>query len=98
MNMSKHTPGNWEAVHRSGSNVQIESRDYPAGRLATVYGNATNDHERDANARLIAAAPDLLAALEMLLFLNIEIRVLDAAVGHEALSRARAAIAKARGE
>ena len=48
------------------------------------------------NARLIAAAPDLLAALEDLLHLT-ELLIEDTAINYDAPKIARAAIAKARG-
>ena len=62
--MSKHTPGPW-AVDRYCRDIT------PVGRylrIAEIPGHRENDtpdsQEREANARLIAAAPDLLAALE----------------------------------
>ena len=62
--MSKHTPGPW-AVDRYCRDIT------PVGRylrIAEIPGHRENDtpdsQEREANARLIAAAPDLLAALQ----------------------------------
>ncbi len=52
------------------------------------------DEERDANARLIAAAPDLLEALEQLLA-KVEC---GTALQCELCDKARATIAKAKGE
>jgi len=73
--MIKHTPGPWRFV--AGDDYHIEARTYPTSYphrckdddtgpyLATVYvataGNRTADFG-EANARLIAAAPDLLEA------------------------------------
>ncbi len=62
--MSKHTPGPWEAAERG------EYLDY-GGRSRVIFGDGIrlavvhhNDvPEDEANARLIAAAPDLLAAI-----------------------------------
>ena len=53
-----------------------------------------------ANARLIAAAPDLLEALRTLLSyaFTLEMRFTDADGEHRAMQQARAAIAKAEGE
>jgi hypothetical protein len=70
MGESKHTPGPWEV--ESGEAVYVLDKEY--GRVCTVnwlrgpfgsFGRRT-DAEGHANARLIAAAPDLLAALRAL--------------------------------
>lgn len=55
------------------------------------------ERQQKANAHLIAAAPDLLASLKELLQDKYEAKVLTDEDG-EMLSRAEAAIAKARGE
>ena len=85
--MTEHTPGPWRVnplvymrVNAANSNVARISREH-------------GDIEGEANARLIAAAPDLLAACEV---------ALDAMLAHDfgTLSlcpQLRAAIAKARG-
>ena len=73
--MSKHTPGPWQVV---GSNV------YGNNLRALLPMNA-------ADARLIAAAPDLLEALEDLLGWQ-------TLAPDDVVTAARAAIAKARGE
>lgn len=64
--MSKHTPGPWIAV---GSWVEVEDDDIPD--ICTCdpnhMGQASlprSDEEVVANARLIAAAPEMLEALE----------------------------------
>ena len=59
--MNKHTPGPWGCVYTS-----FRAHDYrltrPDGMM--IVNAPANDHsEQRANARLIAAAPDLLAAL-----------------------------------
>lgn len=95
---TKHTPGPWEAIldekqpRRRGGVV--------AGRMALVRAggdmcidctHSGNNYEEDAaNARLIAAAPDLLAALESLL------NALPSATTHPAIQQARAALARAK--
>ena len=93
--MSKHTPGPWEAKHRAGHDNQYRTEIFSAehGGIATCAwtpkncGNGVTGTYREANARLIAAAPDLLEALQHLTL------VLKAAgYGTE---RADAAIAKA---
>ena len=59
-----HTPGEWIArpMHTGGCEVFD-----PRGRdVVTVYGGGVETESRAANARLIAAAPDLLEALQRL--------------------------------
>ena len=64
----KHTPGPWQcAVDTPG--IRPTTRGVIAPRcenmlLATVYNPAGRIKEREANARLIAAAPELLEALK----------------------------------
>lgn len=94
--MSEHTPGPWCEV-----DGQVRSSDSRV-HVADVYHNSQSYGV--ANARLIAAAPDMLAALA-------EIVDKDTALAAERLgrkpreaelcrpyARARAAIAKARGK
>lgn len=90
---TQHTPGPWSVEIDHHNNVPEFIRVYADGEmydLASVLcdetGNAT------ANARLISAAPDLLAAIEGLL------NALPSATTHPAIKAARAAIAKATGE
>lgn len=61
--MSKHTQGPWTTVARTNSYIDIEAQNqqgYAAKKIASV---SINNHE--ANARLIAAAPELLEALQL---------------------------------
>ena len=103
MSETKHTPGPWVADDNEGFSMwKIYSRMSPSGsgvqgsRVADVIGDSA---EADANAALIAAAPELLEALRLLL----------AECEHQAwignmpddrveFGIARAAIAKAKGE
>jgi hypothetical protein len=86
--MSKHTPGPWFTDHNDPTRV---CKQFRSGRVVnetiakTAYAWMTNA-ERLANARLIAAAPELLEALEVLLNNN------ESLVGEKT---ARAAYAKA---
>jgi hypothetical protein len=87
-----HTPGPW-VVDRS-RNIVAHS---PVGAvfLADVYSGGPGIATANANARLIAAAPDLLAALESLT----DVAEHDGeclSEGH--ITTARAAIARAKGE
>lgn len=98
----KHTPGPWGEVSDEFGNCQ-RGIEYPERRdhfLAVVQ--CGDPDELDANARLIAAAPDLLAALDELLRVTVDDMLAD---GYElndaqfaARSKALAAIAKATEE
>jgi len=83
--MSEHTPGPWIIDSDDGDIIEVVSGDY---FIADVHRLEPKDEWR-ANARLIAAAPELLEALEELV---------DLYEYEDNVSRdARAAIAKARG-
>ena len=93
--MSKHTPGPWVAVARTNAYIDIEAPNQPGYSAKQVASTSLTNHE--ANARLIAAAPEMLDAL----------RRADAWWGDGKwygpvtpawLDEARAAIAKATGE
>lgn len=82
--MSKHTPGPWA---RYGSIIRsIACNDRKIADVRVI------DDEGQANARLMAAAPDLLEALEAAL------TILTDSVGDFDYDKAMAAIAKAKGE
>jgi len=60
---ANHTPGPWEA-HENG-HIYAEER---ASAVARIFENSYHrDGEAQANARLIAAAPDMLTALEAMI-------------------------------
>lgn len=65
-----HTPGPW--IHYPGSNSIHGTVQKGASAVCILCGprswrgESRRDHERSANARLIASAPDLLAALKAL--------------------------------
>jgi hypothetical protein len=67
--MSKHTPGPW-TIHRHSSTSVQGSRGFvvanTGGWLTTSLDIESVVKEQEANARLIAAAPELLEALEKL--------------------------------
>lgn len=98
MNNTPHTSGPWkhrqEHLYRviTGNHV-----DYVDGGCCTlvarVEGNATSQQVTLANARLIAAAPDLLASLEEISMMDDLLEV----VGPARWNAMAAAIAKARG-
>lgn len=89
---AKHTPGPWEL--RPDDMGGLSSLVFPAGQphpVAGVTGYYSGNWERLANALLIAAAPELLEALQF---------VMTASGGQlgTAFEQAQAAIAKATGE
>lgn len=108
--MQKFTPGPWVAV-RSDPAQGVDCWWLCAGagnrekEFGTVYGGIDPHHE--ANARLISAAPELVEALRDVtqhLHVLSAGEVDDPSVGitgwrecHEAIDRARAALAKATG-
>jgi hypothetical protein len=84
----KHTGGTWLAAAKPSSVVGWPIISSPLARcVANVHGT---DEESKANARLIAAAPDLLEALQYVLSAHGE-QLTDA------FDQARKAIAKATG-
>lgn len=104
-----HTPGPWycDEPHSGDADRAVyaltpahKNRHY----MARVYGGgalAKRNPEMDANASLIAAAPDMLAALEQVLEFHAKCEREDAIDWQwfdAAYYAARAAIAKARGE
>jgi len=91
MNETKTTPWPWRAAYTAGHETHGQSVVYAEADgkdIAVIY-------DGKANARLIAAAPDLLAALcEIMDDVDLGIQ----AVGNINGKNARAAIAKAKGE
>ncbi len=65
-NDARHTPGPWKAVEAAYNPPGwLWVQNGPGALLADVHKNVNIALEtRNANARLMAAAPDLLAALE----------------------------------
>ena len=56
-----HTPGPWHTDGTAGFEaLEVRSNDRRIAK--SLYHRGSEDREADANARLIAAAPDLLAA------------------------------------
>ena len=104
MSESKHTPGPWKysAYHRSIMGGEL-SRDGCRIHVASLPGHEFKHPSVDANARLIAAAPELLAAAEEVIRSRLSIGAIQEQgeqgkrhIRH--LNELRAAIAKAKGE
>ena len=96
--MCKATPGPWNCNHSSASGYDIVCSENSPTDVCVISRRDKTTGEIDANARLIAAAPELLAALETAYMALIGYLpahrndVTDAAIG-----AARAAITKAKG-
>lgn len=86
---AKHTPGPWE-VSKDEGDVVVVSEDLPF--IATVHTSALKGTQK-ANARLIAAAPELLEALK-----HAEKWMEGWASADPYIGYIRAAIAKAEGK
>ena len=105
-NKAKHTPGPWTITEdgriqapnldakcwEQQQHKHIASAPFAADALTPI----TMGSERAANARLIAAAPELLAALEFITSAAETEPGMEIYRAH--LEQARAAIAKAKGE
>jgi len=86
-----HTPGPWSDTGSDGRcNIIVESNTGSVGAVWRVNGYVC----QAADARLIAAAPDMLAALENLL----SDKYLADPINADRMAKARAAIAKATGK
>ena len=105
--MSKHTLGPWNVIYKFGTSVGIE-----AGETRTYFNGEAKDQivmmipcaeynggneATLANARLIAASPELLEALEHLLGAYERLKPSHSPVS-DSEKKARAVISKAIGE
>ena len=95
--LASFTPGPWK-LHHQASTAVVGSKGFVVAACGGYQNNNLNPDELatelQANARLIAAAPDLLAALEECITW---IATCDASyTGGSTEEKARAAIAKAR--
>ena len=106
--MSKHTPAPWNFVlGPMGMTAEVEAPDWGCISVTKLFRSNPEVAERQlANARLIAAAPELLEALRRLLDEHAGQHspgCVDLPPGYDAtrccpVAQARAAIAKATGE
>ena len=97
--MSAHTPGSWRVSANSVATVVTDKQIICICEGGEGDGIEPSWDERDSNARLIAAAPDLLAELETINSLACYATEANTSARLDALleigKRARAAIAKA---
>lgn len=104
--MSAHTPGPWLWEYRRGGEGQynMEVFSLTHGVIATCawtprpLGNGVTSTYRDANASLIAAAPELLESLRELAELAVRQFGMPPPGADGPLQKALAAIAKADGD
>jgi hypothetical protein len=83
---TKQTPGPWQSIHLHGKHYCVAEQKNGVGLLYN-----------EANARLMAAAPELLAALrDVVEELKHAAHIVN--LNEDAISKANAAIAKATGE
>ena len=96
---TQHTPGPWE-VGAAPTSVYAPVTPDSYVYIASASSRGSNDEETDqANARLIAAAPELLAALRALVKQHDRPHGFDDSGWYiEQLEAARAAIAQAEGK
>ena len=93
--MSKHTKGEWFCKREGFSTVYVEAR-IGGGLLQEVAAcgpTANGSEEQEANARLMAASPRLLAALKSM----IDSYQYEASQENPALLEAKAAVFEATG-
>jgi len=99
--MSKFTPGPWGIAQNAMEHWMVTAADseHHRGYIASL---ATTNTQSEANARLIAAAPQMLEALEELVELKERRHSLPVEIYQESREKAwnkcRAAIAAAKGE
>jgi len=102
--VSPHTPGPWAYCTNerepNRSIVGTEGGERPRWLMSILHNGELLPQQQEADARLIAAAPDLLKAMQDLF--GAELEKCMAYDGHDdqmqAVAKARAAIAKATGE
>ena len=90
--MSNHTPGPWEALHDIDANCVAT---ITSGWVVVPIGADPNKFDAESDARLIAAAPEMLEALRALLAASLPVD--KEANGMDAVEKAISAIAKAKG-
>lgn len=97
----KHTPGPWLTQWEHGGDESIWSRDGGMHMIATCHAEDDRVIPAQANARLIAAAPDLLAVAKLALKTILDeaaARDFDPPADPVLVAELEAAIARARGE
>ena len=100
MSETKHTPGPWHQARftNMGHEQTLATVVGPDNEpIAHTFSISRSHHERLANARSIAALPDLLAALEVIVKVDDDGSEDEPFVYDNMMRQARDAIAKAKG-
>lgn len=97
--MSKHTPGPWYLDEVSADDWQVNSdlHDHCLFQITPTIGVQSLTEEDKANAQLIAAAPDMLEALQSLIVCDFGANGWTE-TAEQAAIKARTAVLKATGE
>jgi hypothetical protein len=96
--MTKHTPGPWAGMETMTGALSINvSPQVPIGTVGGA-GRHLGEETARANARLIAAAPDMLAALRAMVAFVATDGPAFSMIPEETWNAARYAITKAQGE
>lgn len=93
-----HTKGPWNCIRASAGGREIITSDVSPVDVCVLSRSNKSPEEINANALLIAAAPELLEALEELYHLIDDAHDGDRVFTLELAQKAKAAIAKARGQ
>lgn len=98
MSDRKHTPGPWRVCEENESATTVIGGRW-CDRIAEVFHwDGSSREESDANALLVAAAPELLSALQIMLHEFVELPEMAHTERAQAAKLARQAIAKAQGK
>lgn len=93
-----HTPGPWIARRGTIGTTQYHIAEMMPSSADDMWPGFAPAEQQEANARLIAAAPDLLAALSTLDSIERGMQGWHEDAKAEAWAKARAALARAKGE
>jgi hypothetical protein len=100
--MSEHTKGDWFSIYVADLGFQVcENEKYQLEIAKVVGDNFRSFEEREANARLIAAAPDMFEVLKAAKHAVAMLEKDNGRVEHEGLSlyeKIEQVLAKAKGE
>ena len=101
--MSKHTPGPWKVHYEGSGDFVVYSGDVEIGTAwsqhAHFMGSGEAELSNEANAHLIAAAPEMFDALERIANGDIgPSNANDQIIIQSIVNTARVAVAKAKGE